>query len=158
MMYAEDYQKAGIIMQQCLDKFFKGDGFNIKVEVNMDKIWITEYEDKFANGKSMMMCGVFERIFVLTGFYPCAIRQDTHQGKEYLQLTMHHKDAFESVNKKGEYWDEQTCTATCPKCGATKPFESMKYDPKDRRDMICPDCGNESGVYSYYNEKERNNV
>ncbi len=58
MMYAEDYEKAAKTMRECIGKFFDRDGYTIKVEVNMDKIWITDYQDKFSTGKSMIyQCG-----------------------------------------------------------------------------------------------------
>lgn len=154
-IYNEDFDKAVEIIQMCIDKFFKREGFNIKATNHMGTIYITEYEDKFSNGKSMMMCNVFERIFVLTGFYPCAVQQDVHEGKNYIQLTMHHKDDFKSVNRKGEYWDEQECNATCPKCGETESFDLMKYSPTDHRDMNCPKCDYRGSVSTYYSEDEK---
>ena len=68
---------------------------------------------------------------------------------------MIHKDAYESVNRKGEYWDEQECVPTCYQCGETESFKGMKYNPEDRREMECPKCGNSTHVSNYYSEMEK---
>lgn len=146
-----DYGKARETMQKCIDEFFDKDGFNIKVGLNGDKIWITNTEDEYSTGRSMLMCSIFERIFILTGFYPCAFTQSLDINKKnYLLVYMHHKNAFEHVDKDGTYWENTSYRAECPKCGEKKKFEFMRYYPKDCRTMTCPVCSYSGSVKSFW--------